>query len=225
MQSRYGQFCPVAKASEVFATRWTPLVLRELMAGMHTFNDIHRGVPLISRAVLVKRLRELEHQGIIERRQRAEGAGHEYWLTPAGEAFRAVVDALGHWGATYTRDRLEPEDLDPCLLMWGLRRRTDVGALPEHRVVLRFEFSGVPASRTKFRIMWLVLERAGVDVCVKDPGFSVDLVIRGNIADYVAVYLGHAAWCETAGRKLLFEGDRQVAKQLPVWLQLDRVTG
>lgn len=225
MQSRYGQFCPVAKASEVFATRWTPLVLRELMAGMHTFNDIHRGVPLISRAVLVKRLRELEHQGIIERRQRAEGAGHGYWLTPAGEAFRAVVDALGHWGVTYTRDRLEPEDLDPCLLMWGLRRRPDVGALPEHRVVLRFEFSGVPASRTKFRIMWLVLERAGVDVCVKDPGFSVDLVIRGNIADHVAVYLGHAAWCETAGRKLLFEGDRQVAKQLPVWLQLDRVTG
>ena len=105
MQTRYGQFCPVAKASEIFATRWTPLVLRELMAGMHTFNDIHRGVPLISRAVLVKRLRELEHQGIIERRQRAEGAGHEYWLTPAGEAFRAVVDALGHWGATYTRDR------------------------------------------------------------------------------------------------------------------------
>ena len=94
MQTRYGQFCPVAKASEIFATRWTPLVLRELMAGMHTFNDIHRGVPLISRAVLVKRLRELEHQGIIERRQRAEGAGHEYWLTPAGEAFRAVVDAL-----------------------------------------------------------------------------------------------------------------------------------
>jgi DNA-binding HxlR family transcriptional regulator len=225
MQTRYGQFCPVAKASEIFATRWTPLVLRELMAGMHTFNDIHRGVPLISRAVLVRRLRELEHQGIIERRQRAEGAGHEYWLTTAGDAFRSVVDALGQWGTTYTRDRLEPEDLDPCLLMWGLRRRTDMGALPEHRVVLRFEFSGVPASRTKFRIMWLVLERAGVDVCVKDPGFSVDLVIRGNITDCVAVYLGHAAWCETAGHKLLFEGDRQVVKQLPVWLQLDRVNG
>src|SRR3981189_392165 len=153
MSVSYRQFCPIAKASEIFATRWTPLIVRELMAGMHTFNDIHRGVPLISRAVLVKRLRELEHQGIIERRHRAAGAGHEYWLTPAGEAFRAVVDALGHWGVTYTRDRLEPEDLDPCLLMWGLRRRTHVGALPEHRVVLRFEFSGVPASRTKFRIM------------------------------------------------------------------------
>jgi len=214
MQTRYGQFCPVAKASEIFATRWTPLVLRELMAGMHTFNDIHRGVPLISRAVLVKRLRELEHQGIIERRQRAEGAGHEYWLTTAGDAFRSVVDALGQWGTTYTRDRLEPEDLDPCLLMWGLRRRTDLGALPEHRVVLRFEFSGVPASRTKFRIMWLVLERAGVDVCVKDPGVSADPVIRGNIADYVAVYLGNAAWREKTGRDRATMTDHQFAASL-----------
>ena len=89
MQSGYGQFCPIAKASEVLATRWTPLILRELMANNRSFNDIHRGVPLISRAVLVARLRELEDQGIIERRARAGGAGHEYWLTPAGDALRA----------------------------------------------------------------------------------------------------------------------------------------
>jgi DNA-binding HxlR family transcriptional regulator len=107
MQTRYGQFCPVAKASEIFAARWTPLALRELMAGMHTFNDIDRGLPLISRAVLVRRLREHEHHEIIERRQRAEGAGQEYWLTPAGDAFRSIVDALGQWGTAYTRDRLE----------------------------------------------------------------------------------------------------------------------
>ena len=91
----YGQYCPVAKASEIFAERWTPLILRELMADIHSFNDIHRGVPLISRAVLVALLRELEDHGIIERRARADGSGHEYWLTAAGEAFRTVVGALG----------------------------------------------------------------------------------------------------------------------------------
>src|SRR5258706_6366195 len=85
MSASYGQFCPIAKASEIFATRWTPLIVREVMTGVHSFNDIHRGVPLISRAVLVARLRELEDHGVIERRPRGDGAGHEYWLTPAGD--------------------------------------------------------------------------------------------------------------------------------------------
>jgi DNA-binding HxlR family transcriptional regulator len=225
MPGGYGQFCPIAKASEIFAARWTPLILRELMAGTRSFNDIHRGVPLISRAVLVTRLRELEDGGVIERRPRADGAGYEYWLTPAGEGFRAVVHALGQWGMTYTRDRIKRSDLDPGLLMWGLRRCADLTVLPDHRVVVRFEFSGVPASRTKFRIMWLVLERSGADVCVKDPGFAVDLTVRGNISDYVAVYLDHVPWREVAGKALLLEGDRQIATQLPAWLRLDAANG
>jgi DNA-binding HxlR family transcriptional regulator len=84
MLSGYDQFCPIAKASEILATRWTPLILRELMADIHSFNDIHRGVPLISRAVLVARLRDLEHHGIVERRKRDCRPGYEYWLTPTG---------------------------------------------------------------------------------------------------------------------------------------------
>jgi DNA-binding HxlR family transcriptional regulator len=140
MVASYGQFCPVAKASEIFATRWTPLILRELMAGTHSFTDIQRGVPLISRAVLVARLRELEDQGVIERRRRADGTGHEYWLTPAGDGFRSIVEELGRWGMTYTRDRIRRADLDPGFLMWGLRRRADVNTLPDHRIVVRFEF-------------------------------------------------------------------------------------
>src|SRR6202012_648370 len=98
MQSGYGQFCPIAKASEVLATRWTPLILRELMAGSHSFNQITRGIPLISRAVLVERLRELQDQGIIERRVRAGESGYEYWRTAAGHALRPVISELGHWG-------------------------------------------------------------------------------------------------------------------------------
>src|SRR5216684_3422777 len=190
MSASYGQFCPIAKASEIFATRWTPLIVRELMTGVHSFNDIHRGVPLISRAVLIARLRELEGHGVIERRRRGDGAGHEYWLTPAGE---------------------------------GLRERVDLSRLPDRRVVLRFEFSGVPASRTKFRIMWLVLGRSGVDVCMKDPGFAVDLTLRGNIRDYVEVYLGHTKWRDVAGTALQFDGDLQIARAFPVWLRFETV--
>ena len=221
MSVRYAQFCPVAKASEVFAARWTPLILRELMSGMHAFNDIHRGVPLISRAVLVARLRELEKKGIVERRPRAEGNGHEYWLTPPGEDFGTVMNALAQWGLRHTSDRIEPSDLDPALLLWGLRKRVDLNALPERRMILRFEFSGVPASRTKFRIMWLVVEPNGVDVCVKDPGFAVDLTLRGDIRDWVAVFLGRRRWRAVAGNAVKIEGDRKTAKMLETWLQLD----
>jgi DNA-binding HxlR family transcriptional regulator len=225
MQAGYGQFCPIAKASEVFASRWTPLIMRELMAGMRTFNDIHRGVPLISRAVLVARLRELEDHGVIERRPQANGKGHEYWLTPAGDAFRSVISELGHWGLVHARDRVKTSDLDPTILLWGFRKRAVVSALPDRRLVVRFEFAGVPASRTRFRIMWLVLERSGVDVCAKDPGFPVDLVFRGNIADFVAVYLGHAIWRDKVGKALTIEGDRGLAQQIPGWLRLDQVVG
>jgi DNA-binding HxlR family transcriptional regulator len=218
MSASYGQFCPIAKASEIFATRWTPLIVREVMTGALAFNDIHRGVPLISRAVLVARLRELEDHGVIERRPRADGASHQYWLTPAGEGLRGVMDALGQWGMTYTHDRIKRSDLDPALLVWGLRKRVDLGALPDRRVVLRFEFSGVPESRTKFQVMWLVLGRSGADVCMKDPGFAVDLILCGNIRDYVEVYLGHMKWRDAAGSALQLDGDPRIARAIPVWL-------
>jgi hypothetical protein len=135
------------------------------------------------------------------------------------------VDALGQWGMTYTHDRIKRTDLDPALLIWGLRRRVDLSALPDRHVVLRFEFSGVPASRTKFRIMWLILGRSGVDVCMKDPGFAVDLTLRGNIRDYVEVYLGHTKWRDAAGTALQLDGDLQIARAFPVWLRFETVSG
>jgi DNA-binding HxlR family transcriptional regulator len=225
MKNRYGEFCPIAKAAEIFATRWTPLILRELMCDVHTFNDIQRGVPLISRALLAERLRQLQEHGIVEKKSRPDGSGHEYWLTPAGNAFHDAVRALAHWGLSHARDRLSSTDLNPALLMWRMRRRADTGLLPDHRVVVRFEFSGVPASRTKLRIMWLILQRSGVDICVKDPGFPVDLTVHGDIAVFVAIYLGYANWQDMVGKRLTIEGDRKMVQRLPVWLRLDKILG
>ena len=224
MHRGYDQFCPIAKAAEIVATRWTPLILRELMANNRTFNDIHRGIPLISKAVLAARLQELEHHGILERRA-TSGPHHDYWLTPAGEALRPVVSALGQWGLVHARDTLQPTDLDPTCLLWGFRKRAMLEALSEQKIVIRFEFSGVPANRMKFKILWLVLARSGVDVCLKDPGFTVDLVFRGEIADFVKVYLGHALWADLEGRRIFVEGDRQLARQVPGWIRLDKIVG
>lgn len=224
MSNGYGQFCPTAKTSEVFATRWTPLILRELMSGMRSFNDIHRGVPLISRAILIARLSELEKQGVVDRRSRADGTSHEYWLTPSGEDFRAALSALGQWGQIHTYDRIEPSDLDPGLLMWGLRKRVNVSALPERRVVLRFEFSDVPANRTEFRIMWLAIKSSGADVCAKNPGFSADLTLRGDVRDWVAVFFGRTTWPEVTRTAAQLEGDGTIAKIVLKWMRLDAVS-
>lgn len=220
MKGSYRQFCPVAKASEIFATRWTPLLLRELMHGGCTFNDILRGVPLMPRALLAERLRQLGHEGIIEKRVESARGTAEYWLTPAGDAFRGVIDGLGRWGALYARDRIEPDDLDPGLFLWMLRRRVRLGELPGRRVVLQFEFSGVTGSKTKLRRMWLVLEPPEVDVCMKDPGHTVDLTIRGDIAVFVAIFLGHVKWADKGGTAIQVEGEKAAAKQLPIWLGL-----
>jgi DNA-binding HxlR family transcriptional regulator len=110
----YRQFCPVAKGAEIVATRWTPLLLRELMSGERTFNDIHRGVPLMSRALLADRLRQLESDGILTKLRKADAdKGHQWKLTPAGEALRDVIDVLGRWGLIYGRDKVTPATTIP----------------------------------------------------------------------------------------------------------------
>ena len=221
----YGQFCPIAKGAEIVATRWTPLVLRELMAGERSFNDIHRGVPLMSRTLLAERLRQLEYDGIIAKTGRKGGKGHQWRLTRAGNALRDVIDVMGRWGLIYGRDRIEPGDNNSTVLMWAMRRRVDRDALPNRRVVVRFDLSGVPRCRTGVRLHWLVLEPGNVDVCYKDPGFPVDVTVRGPISALVAVYLGHATWRNVIRRDLRLEGDREVMQRLESWLRLDLVVG
>jgi len=99
----YGQFCPVAKAAEILTERWTPLLLREFVLGSHRFNDLHRGLPLMSRSLLAQRLKRLEAAGIIERRSGTDGQSAEYFLTPAGEEFGPVIEAMGRWGQRWSR--------------------------------------------------------------------------------------------------------------------------
>src|SRR5512142_63813 len=131
MQSGFGQFCPVAIACEVFAERWTPMILRELLAGSERFNEIHRGVPLMSRALLSRRLRQLEDAGVITKASIAEGRGHGYALTPAGREFAPALEALGRWGQRWAV-RVERRNLDAGFLMWNMRRRIARDRLPEH---------------------------------------------------------------------------------------------
>lgn len=216
--SGYGQFCPVAKASEVLAERWTPLVVRELLCGSHRFSELQRGVPLMSRSLLAKRLRDLELAGVIERRPSGDGRGSEYHLTEAGEELRPIIMGLGEWGQRWARSEVSRGELDPRLLMWDMQRNIETEALPPHRVVVRFRFTdaapGLP------RVTWLVLNRDQVAVCYKDPGFEVDLVVVGRLRALVAVWMGDTSISAvTRAGELQIEGTRRLADAFPSWLR------
>lgn len=181
----YGQFCPVALGAEIFAERWTPLILRELLAGGRRFSDIQRGVPRMSRNLLVQRLNALRRAGVIERHDVSNGRAREYRLSDAGRDLGAVVDALGAWGYKWASKDLADEHLDPDFLMWALRRNVRVDALPESRVVVEFHFRGYAN-----RPFWLVMQRPGVDICRFDPGFAVDVTVTADVQTLAQVCLG-----------------------------------
>lgn len=214
MKTVYGQFCPVAVASEIFAERWTPVILRELVLGSRRFNDIQRGVPRISKALLVKRLRDLAAHGVIS------SAGGEYRLTEAGQELGEVVVHLGKWGQRWTMP-VQRERLDAKLLTWDMRRRIAVDRLPEKRVTVRFDFRGVPATHKAPKTYWLVMERPDVDLCIIEPGFDVDVYVDADLAEFSKVWLGefpirHAIRDGT----VKLNGDRQLVRDFPSWLLL-----
>src|SRR5262245_26910649 len=220
MKQGYGQFCPVAVACEIFAQRWTPIILRSLFMGADRFNELHRGAPRISRALLAKRLRDLEGAGVIRRARLATSAGYCYRLTQAGEEFRTVIEGLGNWGQRWTV-RVKRENLDAGLLMWAIRRRIALDRLPPRRVVVKFNFGGIPATKRGYRRFWLLLERTQADLCVEDPGFEVDLYVDADLATITKVYLGDISF-DSASRAggVRVTGPLELARAFPSWLLL-----
>lgn len=216
----FGQFCPVAVACQIFAERWTPIILRELLAGSDRFNDLHRGIPLISRPLLTRRLMDLEKAGVIVREPLARSRGYRYRLTPAGEEFRAVIEELGAWGQRWTT-RVDRDNLDAGFLMWNIRRRIALDRLPARRVVVQFKFSGVAAARPGYRIFWLLLQRTQVELCVADPGFDVDLYVAADLASMAKVWLGDITF-EMARRSgaVQLTGPLELRRAFPSWLML-----
>lgn len=215
----YGQFCPIALAAEVLAERWMPLVIRELLCGSVRFNDLQRGVPRMSSALLSRRLRELQFAGIIERR-RGESGGFEYHLTPAGRELFPVVESMGLWAQRWLRhDLIDATNLDPDLLMWDIRRNVG-GHAPQRdpRYVAEFQLSGVPVSRRRY---WLVFERGAVDLCFRNPGFEVDLFVEASLRALTEIWLGHVP-IERALReaRLRLDGSRRDVAAFRSWFAL-----
>ncbi len=217
----YGQFCPIAKTMEVLDERWTILIIRELLLGSSHFNELRRGVPRMSPALLSKRLRSLARSGIVARH--TDGNRVRYELTPGGRELEPVVMALGEWGIRW-RSQLGDEDLDPHLLMWDVHRSLQVDAMPAQRTVLAFSFGDV---EPKSRDWWIVVEANGtVDLCDFDPGYEVAVTVRSDLRTLVQVWRGDIRWNQAVrSGELRLEGNRNAARALPRWLKLSVFAG
>jgi DNA-binding HxlR family transcriptional regulator len=217
MRQEYGQFCPVALASEVLAERWTLLVVRELLAGARRFNDIRRGVPRVSATLLKQRLETLEHAGIVTRKTADEAGGPEYCLTESGQSLRAVLVSIGEWGQRWARE-IRAEDLDPGWLVWAMHRRLNTQAMPPGRSVIEIEFLDVPAKQRRF---WLVHCDGNVDVCLKDPGYDTTVRVSTRVRTLAEVWRGIRSMQEElkAGR-IHLDGSSESCRAFPGWLLL-----
>lgn len=214
----YGQFCPVAMAAEILCQRWTMVVLRELVAGSTRFNELRRGVPRMSPALLSKRLKELEEAGVIEHRN-TPGGGSEYRLTEAGHDLGTVVMAVGTWGQRWVRSHPSLRNLDPGLLMWDMRRNLDPSPMPARRCVIEFTYPELTPAK---RHWWLIVEPGKeIDLCSVDPGFDVDLYVATDLRTMTAIWMGldDLRTARNSGR-LDVTGDEALALSLGTWLRL-----
>lgn len=211
--SSYGQFCPLSKSMEVLDERWTLLVVRELLLGSTHFNELRRGNPKMSPALLSKRLRTLERAGIV--RRTVESGRSSYTLTPCGQELGPVVKALSVWGTRWIGE-LGEQDLDPHLLMWDLHRTIPLAAWPRGRTVVAFEFHDVAPRVGRW---WLCVTGDDADVCDYDPGFEVTATVSTSLRTMIEIWRGDRGWGPTLRAGMVtIAGSRTTTREVPTWL-------
>jgi DNA-binding HxlR family transcriptional regulator len=219
-EGSYNQFCPVAMAAEVLCSRWTLVLLRELVVGSTRFNELRRGVPRMSPALLSKRLKDLEKAGIVSRSKvHGEPGVFEYRLTDAGRDLKPVVEAVGVWGHRWIEAEASLKNLDPNLLMWDMRRNIDPMPLPPRRSVIQVIFSDLAEAKKNW---WLIVTPdSETDLCSVDPGFDVDLYLATDLRTMTEIWMGYTTIRRAKeSSKLTVTGDRQLETKLGTWLTL-----
>jgi len=181
----YRQYCPIARGAEIFAERWTPLIIRNLYMGCRTFTEILEGAPGMSKTLLTERLRAMERFEVIERRQRPSGRGYTYHLTQCGEELVDVCFALGNWGARWLE--VAPEHLGPHVVLWSMARLADLSTLPQPRLVVRFDLT----DQRRQNRYWLLMDQAHAEVCLIYPGHPEDLIVT-TTSEWLAKW--HMGW-------------------------------
>lgn len=210
----YRQYCPIARASEIVAERWTPLLVRNLMLGAHTFNELARGVPAMSRSMLVKRLGELERSGVVRAAPKRDGRGSYYELTDAGADLATVIQALGEWGERWVE--VTSEHADPGFALWAwCQAQLDREQLPAGRLVIAFSFPEEPPANRHY---WLLVEHGDAEVCYSDPGGEPDACVEAESRAFVDWHRGARSWAEVrrAG-SVTVTGSKPLARSIGTW--------
>jgi DNA-binding HxlR family transcriptional regulator len=209
----YAQYCPIAKTAEIIGDRWSILILRDMLVGTRHFNDLARGLPGISRSLLIKRLRHLEASELLSK------TGDGYRLTEAGLELRPLVFSMADWGAKWAFPDPEPEDLDPDLLVWWIHGQLDHDVDAGSKIVVELDFFDCDPS------YWLVLEADEVSVCLNDPGLDVDLVLRSSLRTMYQVWLGRRDLGDALrDGDVELAGDPDLVRAFPNWLRLSPVS-
>ena len=220
MERSYNQFCPVAMAAEVLCSRWTVVLLRELLAGSTRFNDLRRGLPRMSPALLSQRLKELEEAGVVARTPvPGEPTIHEYGLTEAGQELQPLIESFGKWGQRWIPSKLSLDQLDAQLLMWDMRRGLKFDPPPPRRLVIQFQYPDAPK---RDRGWWLIVEPGHpIDLCSVDPGHDVDLYVTCPLRTMTAIWMGIETVREAReSDRLMLTGDRDLIDTMERWLGL-----
>lgn len=214
---RYGQFCPIAKATEILGERWTFLIVRELLSGGRRFSELQRGLGDISPALLTARLRTFEEEGLVVRRRINGQRGYEYFPTPACEELKAVILALGEWGMCWARHNVTGADLDVDLLMLYLERSIDPTQLPGRETVIQFKFTDLEEQRD----WWLIVRDGQVEICITSPGRDVDIFFTSTLRTMHDVWMGDRPQRDAVlAGDLIIEGDPALTRRMGSWLRL-----
>ena len=213
--SRYGQYCPLALASEVLCERWNLLILRRIIDGCRRFNDIHQGVPKISATLLSMRLKALEQAGLIRIEPMTDGRGRSYTPLPACRELEAISNDIAVWGQRWARD-MSKDDLDPEFLLYSMHRRLDSSLMPSGRTVIEFQFTGAPRHCNRF---WLIHADGETEMCLKDPGHPKDILVRSNLKRFIEAWRGiRNLKLEIRSGAIKIDGPRTLVKAFPDWL-------
>lgn len=211
----YGQFCPIAKASEIIGEKWTVLIIRELLMGGSRFNELQRGLSLISPTLLSKRLDSLVDHGLVIKKKISGQKGYEYLPTSSCKELLPVIRTLGDWGMRWARSNLTEKDYDVELLMLYLKRSIIPDNLPGEETIIRFKFTDIK----EYPDWWMVVTNSEVDLCVNDPGKDVDVYFTTTVKTMAGVWMGDTTYKKAIrGNDLQLVGDKILTNDITSWM-------